>query len=97
VVTAVRAHPELAWLRIVVEVGDLPSAVRFVAAGLGVGVLPDAVPEPGCVRVPVLDGPPEWEMHVAVRRTPPPGAAARALQSALLEHVAARNQAPATG
>lgn len=76
--------------RIVVEVGDLPSAVRFVAAGLGVGVLPDAVAEPGCVRVPVLDGPPEWQLHLAARRTPGPGAAAQALQSALVEHVAAR-------
>lgn len=72
--------------RLVVEAGDLPSAATFVRAGLGVAVLPAAVPLDGCARVAVTDGPADWELHVAVRRDPPPGAAARALLDALREH-----------
>lgn len=82
--------------RLVVEAGDLPSAARFVRAGLGVAVLPDAVPMDGCARVPVVDGPDDWELHVAVRRTPPPGAAARALLAALRDQ-AAHPRRPVTG
>jgi DNA-binding transcriptional LysR family regulator len=69
--------------RIVVESGDLPSAIAFVRAGLGVAVLPVALQTDGCVQVPVTDGPADWELHLAVRRTPPPGAAAQALLTAL--------------
>lgn len=75
--------------RLVVESGDLPSAAAFVRAGLGVAVIPDAVPLDGCTRVAVTDAPPDWELHVAVRRDPPPGAAARALLDALREHAQA--------
>jgi DNA-binding transcriptional LysR family regulator len=74
--------------RIVVESGDLPSAVSFVRAGLGIGVLPAAVPTDGCVQVPLTDGPADWELHLAVRRTPPPGAAAQALLTALRSQAA---------
>ncbi|GAA4703043.1 LysR family transcriptional regulator [Nocardioides conyzicola] len=76
--------------RIVVESGDLPSAIAFVRAGLGVGVLPATGAVDGCVQLPVVDGPPDWELHLAVRRTPAPGAAARALLAALREHATAR-------
>jgi DNA-binding transcriptional LysR family regulator len=74
--------------RLVVEAGDLPSAAAYVRAGLGVAVLPDAVPLGDAARIPVLDGPEDWELHVAVRRSPPPGAAARALFDALHEQAA---------
>lgn len=74
--------------RLVVEAGDLPSVAAYVRAGLGVAVLPDAVPLDGCARVPLADPPDDWELHVAVRRTPPPGAAARALLGALREQAA---------
>jgi DNA-binding transcriptional LysR family regulator len=74
--------------RIVVESGDLPAAIAFVRAGLGVAVLPMAVPADGCAQIPVTDGPADWELHLAVRRTPPLGAAARALLAALREQAA---------
>ena len=76
--------------RIVVESGDLPSAIAFVRAGLGVGVLPATGAVGGCVQVPVVDGPPDWELHLAVRRTPSPGAAARALLATLRAHAASQ-------
>jgi DNA-binding transcriptional LysR family regulator len=80
--------------RIVVESGDLPSALGFVRAGLGVAVLPVAMETDGWTQIPVSDGPADWELHLAVRRTPPPGAAAQALLAALRGHAAAILHAP---
>src|SRR6478735_750922 len=69
--------------RVVLEAADLPSAVDFVRVGLGVAVLPVATDTGDCAQVPVTDGPPEWELHLAVRRDPPPRLAAQALLTAL--------------
>lgn len=74
---------------LVVEVGDLPSALAFVAAGVGVAVLPDAVPGHECVAVTLADGPPDWQLSLAARRSPPPSAAAQALMDALRTRAAA--------
>jgi DNA-binding transcriptional LysR family regulator len=74
--------------RLVVELGDLPSVPTFVAAGVGVAVVPDAIPTKGCVRVEIADPPAPWVLSLCWRREPGPGAAARELR-ALLRAVAA--------
>ncbi|WP_167736037.1 LysR family transcriptional regulator [Nocardioides sp. 503] len=71
--------------RLVVQLGDLPSVAGFVAAGVGVAVLPDAVPTGDCVRLALADGPPPWEVSLHWRRDQPLGAAARALVDTLVE------------
>jgi DNA-binding transcriptional LysR family regulator len=75
--------------RLVVELGDLPSIPTFVAAGVGVAVIPDAVPTPGCVRVAITDPPVPWVLSLCWRRDGSPGAATQELRR-LLRRGAAR-------
>ncbi|WP_193614377.1 LysR family transcriptional regulator [Nocardioides lijunqiniae] len=71
--------------RLVVQLGDLPSVPGFVAAGVGVAVVPDAVPTGECVRIAVADGPAPWQVSLHWRRDQPLGAAARTLVDVLVE------------
>ncbi|WP_137292939.1 LysR family transcriptional regulator [Nocardioides dongxiaopingii] len=80
--------------RLVVEVAELPSVPRYVAAGVGVAVVPDVVEAPGCVRVDLVDGPAPWSVAVCTRRHDGPGAAARALVAALVGPGPARQPGP---
>ncbi len=75
--------------RLVVETGDLPSVPGFVAAGVGVAVVPSVsvlrLPAGGrgCVVVALDDGPPDWRLGLGRRRDAVLGRAARALVSDL--------------
>jgi DNA-binding transcriptional LysR family regulator len=70
--------------RIDTEVSDLGEIPRFVAAGLGVGALPEltVIPAPGVVVRPLAPGV-DWQLSVLVH--PRPGAAARALLELIAE------------
>lgn len=50
------------------EVADLPSIGPFVAAGVGVAVVPDVIDAVGCRVVPLSDGLPDWVVSLAIRR-----------------------------
>lgn len=54
--------------RVIVEVGTLPSVPVHVAAGLGVGVVPNVLDTSGCVALPLLDDFPSWTLSIAMRR-----------------------------
>ncbi|RWZ64566.1 LysR family transcriptional regulator [Labedella populi] len=54
--------------RLSAEVADLPSVGPFVAAGIGVAVVPDVIDAVGCRVVPLSDRMPEWVVSLAVRR-----------------------------
>ena len=69
--------------RLVVELGDLPSVPAFVATGVGVAVVPDAIPTPDCVRMAIADPPPAWVLSLCWRRDANLGAAAQELRRLL--------------
>lgn len=69
--------------RLVVELGDLPSVPSFVAAGVGVAVVPDAIPTKGCVRIPLSDPPDPWVLSLCWRREGNLSAAAQELRRVL--------------
>ncbi|MEO7753121.1 MAG: LysR family transcriptional regulator [Terracoccus sp.] len=79
--------------RLVVETGDLPSVTGFVAAGVGVAVVPAVALLPagsdGCVVVPLADGPPDWRIGLGRRRGVVLSRAARALVADLQAAAAA--------
>ncbi len=54
--------------RIAAEVVELPEVPACVAAGLGVAVIPDVVPTPGCVPLRLSDPMPPWRMSLSARR-----------------------------
>jgi DNA-binding transcriptional LysR family regulator len=54
--------------RLSAEVADLPSVGPFVAAGVGIAVVPDVIDAHGCRIVPLSDGLPDWVVSLAVRR-----------------------------
>jgi DNA-binding transcriptional LysR family regulator len=54
--------------RLSAEVADLPSVGAFVAAGLGVAVVPDVVASDGCRSIALRDDLPEWVVSLVVRR-----------------------------
>nr|WP_275044504.1 LysR family transcriptional regulator substrate-binding protein [Microbacterium testaceum] len=51
---------------IVAEVGELATVPEYVAAGLGVAVIPDVVPTTGCRVRPVADDLPPWIVSLTV-------------------------------
>lgn len=53
---------------LVAEVGELPSVPEYVAAGLGVAVIPEVVPMPGCQVRTVGDDLPPWTVSLTVGR-----------------------------
>ncbi len=73
--------------RIVAEMNDMPAVVRFAAAGLGVGVVPDSgVPHEGAV-LELEDDVPPLRIGLAMRTVPEPN---RATQTLARDIVAAR-------
>ncbi len=73
--------------RVSTEVSDLGEIPRFVAADLGVAVIPKltVVPADGAVVVPLTESV-EWELSAVTR--PRPSAAAAALVELMREHLA---------
>jgi DNA-binding transcriptional LysR family regulator len=74
--------------RIAAEVGELPSVAEYVAAGLGVAVVPDIAPEPGsagarAVVRAVADDLPRWTLSLTVGRAAGRRPHVRALLDAL--------------
>lgn len=51
---------------VVAEVGELAAVPEYVAAGLGVAVIPDVVPKAGCRVRPVADDLPPWTVSLTV-------------------------------
>jgi len=72
--------------QVTAEVADLGDVTLFVAAGLGVAVLPEAtiVPNAGAVLLPIEGDPIHWPLSIISRANPSPAAAA------LLETMAER-------
>ncbi|GAA0991560.1 LysR family transcriptional regulator [Subtercola frigoramans] len=66
--------------RVTTEVGEISAVEGFVAAGLGIAVLPDGITSPreGTVIVPLAGEPIEWELSLARRATPRPSPAVAA-------------------
>jgi DNA-binding transcriptional LysR family regulator len=54
--------------RLSAEVADLPSVASFVAAGVGIAVVPDAIDSAGCRVIALSDDLPDWVVSLAVRR-----------------------------
>lgn len=54
--------------RVVAEVAELPSVPSYVAAGIGVAVVPDVVATDGCVVLPLADEIPPWTLSIAARK-----------------------------
>ena len=50
--------------RVTAEVATLPSVAIFVAAGLGMAVIPQVVPDRGCVVRPLVQDVPPWRMSL---------------------------------
>jgi DNA-binding transcriptional LysR family regulator len=73
--------------RVTVEVADLRAVPGFVAAGLGVAVVPDVVPlaVPGATVVPLTDVGFTWPLTAASRAGRPPSRALRTLLDLLDE------------
>ncbi|OLR92463.1 LysR family transcriptional regulator [Actinokineospora bangkokensis] len=71
--------------RVAVEVADLTTVPDYVAADLGVAVVPDvALPRsPAVAVVPLVDGPPDWSFSVA---TADPTRAAAAFMDLVTDH-----------
>lgn len=69
--------------RVTAEVTGIPGVPPYVAAGLGVAVIPDVVNAPGCVRLAVAEPLPPWTLTVAIRR----GAGRRPAIAAFLDMV----------
>lgn len=51
---------------VVAEVGELAAVPEYVAAGLGVAVIPDVVPTTGCHVHPVAEDLPPWTVSLTV-------------------------------
>ncbi len=61
--------------RIVAEIEAMPSIPEYVAAGLGIAAIPDGMPAPGCVSLPIVDMQEPWILSLvagasAARRRP---------------------------
>lgn len=65
--------------RIVAEMNDMPAVVRFAAAGLGVGVVPDAGQPHDAVVLELEDDVPPLRIGLAVRTDPEPNRATTTL------------------
>lgn len=52
--------------RVVAEIEAMPSIPEYVAAGLGVALIPDGVESPGCARLPVADLAEPWVLSLVV-------------------------------
>lgn len=52
--------------RIVAEIEAMPSIPEYVAAGLGVAVIPEGVDSPGCMSLPIVDMPESWILSLVV-------------------------------
>lgn len=75
--------------RLTAEVADLPSIAPFVAAGIGVAVIPDVVATDGCRVVAVDDDLPDWVVSLVVRRGGERNRAVAALADAIRRSAAA--------
>ncbi|MFJ6653059.1 LysR family transcriptional regulator [Microbacterium sp. NPDC091313] len=71
--------------RIAAELGELPDVPRYVAAGLGVAVVPDILETDGCVVRALSDDVPPWVVSLTAGRS----ALRRPHVRALLDHVLA--------
>jgi Transcriptional regulator len=67
--------------RIVAEVPGLPAAAGYVAAGLGVAVIPKVVDFDGCAVRPLTEKLPAWRLHIATRK----GSSRRPVLQALVQ------------
>ena len=67
--------------QIVAEVPGLPAVAGYVAAGLGVAVIPKVVPFSGCTVRPLSDELPAWRLQIATRT----GSARRPVLQALIQ------------
>ncbi|MGS2615830.1 LysR family transcriptional regulator [Micromonospora sp. LZ34] len=86
--------------RVVVESEDYPTAQGFVAAGLGVSLVPETglgAPVPGTVVRPVEDPRPVRRIWAAVRRSAPATAALRGMLDALRQAADASSPAGCAG
>jgi DNA-binding transcriptional LysR family regulator len=54
--------------RIAAELGELPAVPQFVAAGLGIAVVPRIVDTAGCAVLEIDDALPEWTLSLAAGR-----------------------------
>ncbi len=70
--------------RVSAELGELPDVPRYVAAGLGVAVVPDVVDTAGCVTVPLSDPVPPWTVSLTAGRSATRRPHVRALLDAIL-------------
>ncbi len=67
--------------RVVAEIGSVPAIPAYVAAGVGVAVVPPIVDPTGCAVLELTDSIPPWTLSLATRRT----ATSRPLVAALIE------------
>lgn len=72
--------------RVSAELGELPDVPRYVAAGIGVAVVPEVVDTRGCVVVPLSDAVPAWTVSLTAGRS----AGRRPHVRALLDAIVAR-------
>ncbi|WP_433674540.1 LysR family transcriptional regulator [Microbacterium gorillae] len=52
--------------RVVAEIEAMPSIPEYVAAGLGVALIPEGVQSPGCVTLPITDLSERWILSLVV-------------------------------
>ncbi|WP_345520611.1 LysR family transcriptional regulator [Nocardioides conyzicola] len=76
---------------LVAELRDLAAISSFVAAGVGVAVIPDAVSASGCTRVPIADAPYPWALFLCWRRDVSPSVATQEFCD-LIRQSATRNR-----
>lgn len=64
---------------VVAEVNELTSVPAWVAHGIGIAIVPDAVNMLGCVTVPIRPALPQWHLSLATARRPQRAAVAAVL------------------
>jgi DNA-binding transcriptional LysR family regulator len=83
--------------RVVAEIGSVPAIPAYVAAGIGVAVVPPIVDPTGCAVLQLTDSIPPWTLSLATRRQATSRPLVAALIDVLRAHVSRWRPTPAIG